>query len=161
MTAFTQRFFSTLGSALSFVALPLRRPVFGEPIDLCSTNREPQLEHPPVLETLSESTVDAPVEPEQPSIEAQVDKLFSQACQRYPTYEVMVNKAFAASMRRVFGDDEQGSEDAIKAFAYAREEFDYLSPEEEERADQENAANGICSHGLDSMTCPCGCFEFD
>jgi len=158
MTAFTQRFFSTLGSALSFVGLPLRRPVVAEPIDLCSTHREPELEHPPVLETLSEFSDDAP-EPEQLSIEEQVDELFSQACQRYPTYEVMVNKEFAASMRRVFGDEAQGSEDAIKAFAYAREEFDYLSPEEEEQADQENAADGICSHGLTFWTCPRGCFE--
>ncbi|KUM43726.1 hypothetical protein [Pseudomonas sp. EpS/L25] len=161
MAAITQRFFGILGSALSFVAIPLRRPVVAEPIDLCSTNREPELEHPPVLETWSESTDDAPVEPEQLSIEAQVDELFHQACLSYPTYEVMVNKAFAASMRRVFGDDEQGSEDAIKAFAYAREEFYYLSPDEEEHLDQENAANGICGHGLDNRICPRGCGEID
>ncbi|KTS74670.1 hypothetical protein NS274_18845 [Pseudomonas oryzihabitans] len=102
------------------------------------------------------------MEREQPDdIEARVDQLFDEACHRYPTYEVMVNKDFAASMRRVFGDDEQGSEDAIKAFAYAREELYYLSPEEERRLDEQNASDGICSHGLDSMTCPCGCFEYD
>jgi hypothetical protein len=161
MTAFTQRFFSTLGSALSFVALPLRRPVVAEPTYLRSTNREAQLEHPPVVETRGESTDDAPAELEQPSIEARVDQLFSEACRCYATYEVMVNKDFAASMRKVFGENEQGSEDAIKAFAYAREEFDYLSPEEEQRLDQESAAEGICSHGLTFWTCPCGCFEFD
>jgi len=161
MTAITQGFFSTLGSALSFVAIPLRRPVFAEAIDLCSTNRESALEHPPVVETRSESTDDVPVKLEQPSIEARVDQLFSASCRCYATYEVMVNKDFAASMRKVFGDDEQGSEDATKAFAYAREEFYYLSPDEEEHLDQENAANGICGHGLDYRICPRGCGEID
>lgn len=157
----SSRIFNTFGSMLRLVAFPQRPTVAVELSTQSSATRAPEIVHSVVPETPSASTEDSPVAIEESSIEAWVDQLFHQACQSYPTYEVMMNKEFAASVRRVFGDDEQGSEGAIKAFAYAREEFYYLSPEEERRLDEENASDGICRHGLDSMTCPCGCFEYD
>ena len=150
MTSLTHRFFDTLGSALRPVVSPRRRSVAVEPTPPLSPDREPQLKRTAVL-------VESPVEPKQLSLEDRVGQLYSQACRLYPTYEVMVAKGFSESMRKVFGNDEQGNEDAIKAFEYAREEFGYLSTEEQERLDAENAANGICSHGLDYDICPCGC----
>ncbi len=50
-----------------------------------------------------------------------------------------------------------GPEDVAALIAQAVEEFDYLP----------NGGNDIvpsddtCQHGLDAMTCPCGCFERD
>jgi len=40
-------------------------------------------------------------------------------------------------------------------------EYGYCSPEEIAAADRHDAEAGICRHGLDAMTCPCGCFEGD
>jgi hypothetical protein len=39
-------------------------------------------------------------------------------------------------------------------------EFDYHTPEQ--RAEQRKSSDemGLCCHGLDEQTCPCGCFEY-
>lgn len=51
----------------------------------------------------------------------------------------------------------------VRDFAYrvAKEEYDYISPAEVEALDKSLMEEGLCSHGLDSNTCPCGCFEND
>lgn len=47
--------------------------------------------------------------------------------------------------------------DRVKLLEMAKEEFDYLSPEEIEIAIEKDEANGLCSHGLDPDCCPVGC----
>ncbi|PMY79862.1 hypothetical protein C1X72_17835 [Pseudomonas sp. FW306-2-2C-D06B] len=94
------------------------------------------------------------------AMERKVDDLYGAACKRYPTYDTMVHNAFCASMDSAFGTDEQ-AEGVAEVFAYARDAYGYMSASEREAQRQEDADNGICSHGLDSMTCPCGCFEND
>lgn len=37
----------------------------------------------------------------------------------------------------------------------------YLTPAELETMHAEMEDEGLCQHGLDEMTCPCGCFEFE
>jgi hypothetical protein len=37
----------------------------------------------------------------------------------------------------------------------------YLSPQELQTLDDELEVEGLCRHGLDANTCPCGCFEGD
>jgi hypothetical protein len=89
-----------------------------------------------------------------------IDNLYGKACVGASTYEAVVQSRFNASMRQEFGDDEQANETAVAAFAHAREIYCYQSAEEENAAQAEDWKSGICSHGLTSMTCPCGCFEF-
>jgi hypothetical protein len=94
------------------------------------------------------------------AMERKVDDLYGAACGRFPTYDTMVHNAFCASMDDEFGTDEH-AEGVAEAFAYAREAYGYMSASENEAQRQEDADNGLCWHGLDVMTCPCGCFEND
>lgn len=89
-------------------------------------------------------------------IERRVDELYSDAAERFSTYETVVHRTFCESMLEAFPD--QDSEARVRAFAYAREKYGYLSPEEIAEEDASNADDGICSHGLDFWTCPRGCF---
>ena len=41
----------------------------------------------------------------------------------------------------------------------AARSFDYATPAEIEAMHEAQEAGGYCVHGLDSMTCPAGCFE--
>lgn len=90
-----------------------------------------------------------------------IDGFFGDACKRFATYETVVQTAFCKSMVSEFGVDEAADEATAAAFVYARAMYQYLSPEEIRVAQEADRAQGICSHGLDKMTCPCGCFEFD
>ncbi|HGW5540818.1 TPA: hypothetical protein ACNIM8_005903, partial [Pseudomonas aeruginosa] len=94
------------------------------------------------------------------AVERKVEDFYGDACKRYPTYETMVLRAFCCAMEAEFGSENKDSKSAA-AFAYAREEFGYLNPSEMAAQDQADADDGLCFHGLDSMTCPCGCFEND
>lgn len=89
---------------------------------------------------------------------ASVDDLFTAAAKRFSAYEAVAFSEFCSEMIEHFGDDEQipGSSEA---FAYARSRYGYLSPEELQAVQADDAEKGICSHGLDWMTCPAGCFE--
>ncbi|EBX4916122.1 CcgAII protein [Escherichia coli] len=49
-------------------------------------------------------------------------------------------------------------EDALKL---AREEFDYLTPEEIAEEIQRDRENGMCSHGIERDCCPLGCGDWD
>ncbi|AEA65739.1 hypothetical protein KDW40_25385 [Burkholderia cenocepacia] len=50
----------------------------------------------------------------------------------------------------------------LHAFTLERAKyFGYETAEEREATWAEMEADGLCSHGLDAMTCPCGCFEGD
>lgn len=89
-----------------------------------------------------------------------IDQFYSEACERAPTYEAVVHSIFCDSMRAEFGDDEQRDDQTEAAFKYAREAYDYQSLAESQESQAEDRKNGICSHGLTHMTCPCGCFEF-
>ncbi|EPS3502434.1 hypothetical protein ACVD6R_005930 [Pseudomonas aeruginosa] len=91
------------------------------------------------------------------AMERKVDDLYGAACKRFPTYDTMVHNAFCASMVIEFGTDEL-AEGVAEVFAYAREAYGYMSASEIEAQRQED---GLCWHGLDAMTCPCGCFEND
>lgn len=84
-----------------------------------------------------------------------VDDFYNQACKQYSTYETMVIKGFCSLM-----DDRFDPVVDKDAFDYAREAYDYLTPSEIRDMDSDNAAEGVCSHGLTSDTCPCGCFEY-
>ncbi len=93
-------------------------------------------------------------------IQNRVGELYSQAVERYPTYEMVVLTCFCAALRSEFGDEENASQEAIEAFQYARERYGYRSPQEEAEDQARDREEGICSHGLTWLTCPCGCFEF-
>jgi hypothetical protein len=43
----------------------------------------------------------------------------------------------------------------------ATEKYDYMTAEELRVQNQLFEDEGLCVHGLDEMTCPCGCFEGD
>lgn len=86
-----------------------------------------------------------------------VDDLYSAACKHGTTYEAVVHSTFCDSMVDEFSDQESDK----SAFAYARETYGYQTQEELRATQAEDWDNGVCSHGLDSMTCPAGCFEQD
>jgi hypothetical protein len=70
--------------------------------------------------------------------------------------EVYTSKFSRAIDRAILAIDETKRQAVMEI---ARTKYDYLSREEERKRDNDNAAEGICCHGLDHMTCPCGCFE--
>lgn len=79
-----------------------------------------------------------------------VDRLHNRAVYRLDFYSQMLH---------TFGSDELAPE-AIEAFSYARLKYDYLSPSElAELAEALGEDDDVCRHGLDSWTCPAGCFE--
>ncbi|MFC3945602.1 hypothetical protein CCU68_35190 [Pseudomonas gingeri NCPPB 3146 = LMG 5327] len=92
-------------------------------------------------------------------MKAKVDAIFSDACKRGSTYETVVHNFFCAGVEGEFGTDETAPEFA-EVFMYARE-YGYMNATENAAREQADAENGYCHHGLDAMTCPCGCFEFD
>ncbi|WP_438299550.1 hypothetical protein [Pseudomonas sp. NMS19W] len=95
------------------------------------------------------------------SIEDTVGKLYGEAVQRYPTYEAVVRSHFCKKMRETFGNDENPNAEVQYAFAFARYAYDYVSEAELLAIETVDRNNGICSHGLTLLTCPCGCFEVD
>lgn len=86
-----------------------------------------------------------------------IDDLYSAACKHGTTYDAVVHSTFCDSMLGEFPDREA----AKAAFAYARETYGYQTQEELRATQAEDWDNGVCSHGLDWMTCPAGCFEHD
>jgi hypothetical protein len=94
-------------------------------------------------------------------IKARIAELFSEAAKRNSCYEAVVQSQFNAAMRSAFGDNETQDAATSYAFAHARSSYSYKSVEEEREAEKEDWKNGICQHGLDVQTCPCGCFEGD
>lgn len=88
-----------------------------------------------------------------------VDDLYSEACERNSCYEAVVHGQFCSAMDGVFGS--QTDRQSLAAFAYAREAYGYMTSDEIKAKQAEDWTQGVCSHGLDVMTCPCGCFEFD
>lgn len=84
-----------------------------------------------------------------------IDDLYSQSCKQYTTYETMVHKGFCALV------DDHFSEHDTDAYTYARKAYGYMTSYELNEMDKKNEDDGICRHGLDVMTCPCGCFEGD
>ncbi|NMY92825.1 hypothetical protein [Pseudomonas oryzihabitans] len=94
------------------------------------------------------------------ALERRVEALYGAACERFPTYDGMVHQAFCSSMNDEFGTDEH-ADGVAPAFEYAREAYGYMSPREVEKLRQENAAVGICCHGLDFDCCPRGCGDLD
>ncbi|WP_252090651.1 hypothetical protein [Pseudomonas sp. MWU13-3659] len=95
------------------------------------------------------------------AIEDIVGELYGEAVKLYPTYEAAVRSHFCKKMRETYGNDENLNTEVQYAFAFARHAYDYVSEAELLEIEAANRENGICSHGLTSMTCPCGCFEFD
>jgi hypothetical protein len=88
-----------------------------------------------------------------------IDQLYNEACKRGTTYEAVVHSVFCTNMRWTFGDDEQLDVLTQAAFKYARETYGYQSREELQQSEDDDKEQGICSHGLTWLTCPCGCFE--
>lgn len=73
-------------------------------------------------------------------------------------YEAVALSEFCSEMIEHFGIDEQVPASS-EAFIYASAQYGYLSPEELEAVQADDADDGICRHGLNWMTCPAGCFE--
>lgn len=90
---------------------------------------------------------------------ARIGELYAAAAKRFPTYEALVQTQFNSAMQSEFGEDEEFDERTRAAFTYARSHLGYMSREEQAKAQDAAWEEGICSHGLDAMTCPCGCFE--
>jgi hypothetical protein len=89
---------------------------------------------------------------------AKIDELYSQACRVGTTYERVVHDHFCEGMVDLFGADEQLNVETQAAFEYARETYGYVTDDDIDEEDDIWA--GLCSHGMDSNTCPAGCFEF-
>jgi hypothetical protein len=87
-----------------------------------------------------------------------VASLYEAACKHGTTYEAVVHSSFCSAMDDAFGSDENDA-DVANVFTYARQEYGYLSAEENAEIDAERASNGDCHHGLNWLTCPAGCFE--
>lgn len=104
--------------------------------------------------------ISKPVNSSIEDMKAKVDAIFSHACQRGSTYETVVHNFFCAGIEEEFGTDETDPRYA-EIFEYARAGFGYMNAVENAAREQEDAENGYCHHGLDAMTCPCGCFELD
>lgn len=90
-----------------------------------------------------------------------IGDIYSEACKGNSCYEALVHSAFCNAMRSEFGDDEAADSATAAAFGYARSSLGYQSPDEQQASQDQDWDNGYCSHGLDIMTCPCGCFEGD
>lgn len=90
-----------------------------------------------------------------------IDALYREACKGNSCYEALVHTAFCNAMRSEFGHDEAADSATAAAFAYARSALSYQSPQEQQASQEKDWDDGYCSHGLDVMTCPCGCFEGD
>lgn len=95
------------------------------------------------------------------AIENTVDELYGAAVKLYPTYEAVVRSHFSNTMRETYGNDENLDAEVQYAFAFARYAYEYVSEAELLAIEAANRESGICSHGLTSLTCPCGCFELD
>lgn len=90
-------------------------------------------------------------------IELRVDDLYSAACKHGTTYEAVIHTTFCESMLEEFSDLEADRH----AFAYARDTYGYRTQEEIRAAQAVDWEDGVCTHGLNWMTCPAGCFEQD
>lgn len=88
-----------------------------------------------------------------------VDDLYSEACERNSCYEAVVLGQFCSAMDGAFGS--RTDRQSLAAFAYARHAYGYMTSDEIKAQQAKDWTQGICSHGLDVKTCPCGCFEFD
>ncbi|WP_439126326.1 MAG: hypothetical protein ACNJA3_28570 (plasmid) [Pseudomonas rhizophila] len=86
-----------------------------------------------------------------------IDDLYTAACKHGTTYEAVVHSTFCDLVLDEFSDREADK----PAFAYAREAYGYQTQDELRATQAEDWNNGVCSHGLDWMTCPAGCFEQD
>jgi hypothetical protein len=102
--------------------------------------------------------------PELPPIDAatfrtvhmRITKMASEANRRCGlSYEYMVSLLCG----RVEGLLVEFPPEERSAVALIARGFGYVSPDELARAQDEMADAGYCRHGLDYMTCPCGCFE--
>lgn len=89
-------------------------------------------------------------------IQQQIDSFYSAAVARHPTYETVVHRDFCQQVLEAFPDPY--SAEGSTAHDYACEEYDYLTPEQIAEDDAKNNDEGICSHGMDWLTCPRGCF---
>ncbi|MDU8351205.1 hypothetical protein RYA05_04750 [Pseudomonas syringae pv. actinidiae] len=87
--------------------------------------------------------------------------IYNGACRGNSCYEAMVHTAFCNAMRSEFGHDEAADASTVAAFGYARSVYGYQSLDEQRASQASDWEEGVCSHGLDVMTCPCGCFEGD
>lgn len=97
------------------------------------------------------------MQPEQKNqIEQQIDSFYSDAARRHSTYETVVHRDFCQQVLEAYPDPD--SAEGEVAFEYAREKYGYLTPEQIAEEDAESEDEGICSHGMDWLTCPRGCF---
>lgn len=92
------------------------------------------------------------------AMRAHVDELYGEACARGTTYEKVVHTLFCKSVQATYGDDEDAT-DVVAAFTHARDVYGYQNAVELAASQAADKDKGVCSHGLDSMTCPAGCFE--
>jgi hypothetical protein len=53
------------------------------------------------------------------------------------------------------------ADDRAAFIKLASSQFDYYTPERRAEQRQLSDEMGLCCHGLDEHTCPCGCFEFE
>lgn len=72
------------------------------------------------------------------------------------SYEVYVRRVSEMVDDEVSRLTEQ---DQAIVLAAAAERLDYATPSELAAQEEELREEGYCVHGLDEMTCPCGCFE--
>lgn len=90
------------------------------------------------------------------SIRSRLEVLAAESAQGCgQSHDVYVQR-FSAAVDREYLD----AAPALRSAAIeAARKFDYASPAEIEAMHEEQEAGGYCVHGLDSMTCPAGCFE--
>lgn len=92
------------------------------------------------------------------TLEELVDQLFINAGDRAQTEKIRLSR-FCESVWSHLGEEEC-TESVRLAYEYARATYGYMSQDELDQATADDWEEGICSHGLTSWTCPCGCFEY-
>ena len=92
------------------------------------------------------------------NIEDDIRSIYNQSsCNSGCSYEIFVQK-FSESVDYELIN--VGVDVQVRVIEIARR-FGYLAPREINEMLLEWRKDGSCVHGLDSMTCPCGCFEHD
>lgn len=89
-------------------------------------------------------------------LQAAVDNVYSEACSLGGSYEQAVHDHFCSLLRKYYPNV---SDETHEVFVYASKRYGYQTFEEATTSKADYWDNGICTHGLEFMTCPAGCFE--
>lgn len=90
------------------------------------------------------------------ALAATVEKIAKQASNQCGLSHDVYVTLFSEMIESEF---KQTENDIYKKIIEIARKHDYATRDERAQYQQEMADDGYCCHGLDEMTCPCGCFE--